>query len=152
MHTYIARMYSSYFPAVWNGNVHYGFAKQLARMWQAGRDFVAVTEDGAPLLHAEVEAAADWLPGAGCALANFEAMRAVFALPVVGRRASGRSVCSRFDWGFEDALVRRTAVTVTIDAALGPGLTPRRCGVVPDGGFELRGMLWRLSWPAPCRG
>src|SRR5882724_2942985 len=146
LHIYIPRIYSSYFPAVWNGNVHYGFAKKLARIWQEGAALV-VGEDGAPLLRADVEPAGDWWPGARCPLANFEAMRAVFALPVLGRRADGRYVCSRFDWAFGDALVRQAEARVCIEVPLGQGLTPRRCPIVREGAFELRGMLWRLSWP-----
>ena len=151
LHTFIARMYSSYFPAVWNGNAHYGFAKQVARMWREGAAFVAVDEDRRPLLHIEAEPAGDWTPGGGCPLANFEAMRAIFTLPVLGRRADGGYICSRFDWVFGDALVRPAVVRISIDASLGRGLTPRRCAAVPEGAFDLRGMLWRLSWPAPCQ-
>ncbi len=148
LHIYIPRIYSSYFPAVWNGNVHYGFAKRLARIRREAASFV-VAGDGAPLLRAEFEPAGDWLPGAHCPLEHFEAMRAVFALPVIGRRGDGRYVGSRFDWRFEDALVRRIGAQVWIEASLGQGLTPRRCPVEPESGFELRGMLWRLSWPVP---
>src|SRR5438094_115317 len=85
--------------------------------------FIAV----GPLRRAEFEPAGDWLPGAHCPLEHFEAMRAVFALPVIGRRGDGRYVGSRFDWRFEDALVRRIGAQVWIEASLGQGLTPRRC-------------------------
>src|SRR5882724_1686714 len=30
LHSYVPRMYSSYFPAVWHGNAHYGFSKEMA--------------------------------------------------------------------------------------------------------------------------
>jgi hypothetical protein len=150
LHIYIPRIYSSYFPAVWNGNVHYGFAKRLARIGSDGAA-VVVTEDGAPLLRAELTPAGDWLSGAHCSLAHFEAMCAVFALPVLGRRGDGRYVRSRFEWGFEDAAVRRIGGHVSIEASLGQGLTPRRCPVDPEGGFEVRGMLWRLTWPVSGR-
>jgi hypothetical protein len=151
LHIYIPRMYSSYFPAVWNGNAHYGFAKKLARMVQSGTDLAAFDEDETPLVRAEIEPAGEWLPGARCPLANFERMRAVFAFPVIGRRADGRYVCSRFDWAFNGALVRRVEAYISIDALLAPGLTPRRCRSATEGAFEVSGMRWRLTWPAPCR-
>jgi hypothetical protein len=37
LHAWVARMYSAYFPVVWDGNFRYGFAKETARMsWIAG--------------------------------------------------------------------------------------------------------------------
>jgi hypothetical protein len=150
LHTYIPRMYSSYFPAVWTGNMHYGFGKQMGHMQREGAAVLLRGDDDRPRLRVEVAATGGWVPGDHCRVANFEAMRAIFTMPVVGRRADGRYVCSRFDWGFGEALVREAEVHLVIEALLGPGLTPRHCPVVPGGAFELRGMLWRLSWPAPC--
>jgi hypothetical protein len=55
-------MYSSYFPAVWHGNAHYGFSKEVARMrWQGGI-FVATREDGSLLLHADTAASTGQTP------------------------------------------------------------------------------------------
>jgi len=54
-------------------------------------------------------------------------------------------------WAFGDALVRQAEARVRIEATLGQGLTPLHCPVVREGAFELCRMLWRLSWPSPCR-
>src|SRR5437870_8953193 len=89
LHSYVLRMYSSYFPAVWHGNVDYGFMKEMARMRWQGPVFLVTAEDGRLLLHADTEPAADWAPASRCKPPNFDAMRRVFAMPVIGRRAAG---------------------------------------------------------------
>jgi len=151
LHSYVPRMYSSYFPAVWHGNAHYGFSKELARMRWQGPVFLATAEDGSLLLHAETEAAGDWSPGARCDAPNFDAMRAVVALPVLGRRDDGTYVRSYFGWDFRDATVRPSDSCVSIDAPVLTGLRPRLCHDTASGTFEVRGMTWRLSWPSTVR-
>jgi len=123
----------------------------MARMRWQGPVFLVTAEDGRLLFHADTEPAADWAPASRCKPPNFEAMRRVFAMPVIGRRDDGSYVCSYFGWDFREALVRASDSFVSIDGPLLVGLTPRQCHDVPGGTFEVRGMLWRLSWPAPCR-
>lgn len=151
MHTYIPRMYSSYFPPTWNGNMYYGFAKEMARMHWQDSVFLITSEDDRLLLHATVQSGGRWLPGDTSTLDNFSAMREIFALPIVGRKADGTYVCSYFDWDFSAASVRPADACVGIDAPLLDGLVPRRCSAVPSGTFDIRGMVWKLSWPAPYR-
>jgi hypothetical protein len=151
VHIYVPRMYASYFPAVWSGNLNFGFAKQLATISRHGHVLLVTGEGGVPLLEADVEPAGDWLPGASCRLENFDAMRAAFALPVVGRRNDGTLVCSYFGWGFADTFVRPGDSCIVIHQPLVPGLAPQRRPDVPAGSFEVRGLLWQLSWPARCR-
>ncbi len=64
LHTFIPRMYSSYFPAVWHGNTYYGLAKEMATMWWQGPVFLATASSDALLLHAAVEGSGSWSPGA----------------------------------------------------------------------------------------
>ena len=118
--------------------------------WQ-GPVFLVTTEAGTLLLHAAVETGGGWCPGQACELPNFAAMQAVFDLPVVGRKANGAYVSSYFGWDFSTATVRAADSCIAIDAPFLEGLTPRRCHDVPSGTFEVRGMIWRLSWPAPSR-
>jgi len=56
-----------------------------------------------------------------------------------------------FDWNFSDALVRPADSWISIDAPLVDGLTPRVCYDVDAGTFDVRGMLWQLSWPLAYR-
>ena len=151
LHMYMVRMYSSYAIATWNGNFHYGFSKEMARLWWQGPVYIVTTENDVLLLHASVEAAGEWSGGDSCALPNFAAMRAIFALPVVGRKSNGAYVCSYFGWDFGEALVRPADACVAIDAPFVEGLTPRECHDAPSGTFQVRGMCWNLSWPSSCR-
>ena len=150
LHTYIPRMYSTYFPPTWSGNTYYGFGKEIARLRWQGPMFLITTEDDQLLLHVPVEISGSWVRGDACGLPNFEAMRDVFAMPIVGRKANGSYVCSQFGWDFSDALVRPASARISIDAPLVAGLTPRQCHGVPAGTFQVQGMIWRLSWPFPC--
>lgn len=147
LHTYIPRMYSSYFPPTWSGNAHYGFAKEMASLRWQGSVFL-ITTDETLLLHAAVEATGNWTSGSGCELPNFAAMSEIFCLPVVGRRTDGADICSFFGWDFSAAAIRPADAYVSIDAPLCDGLSPRRCHDVPSGTFEVCGMIWRLSWPS----
>ena len=151
VHTYMVRMYSGYTVATWNGNFHYGFSKETARLRWQGPMYIVTTEDDALLLHAAAQATGKWSAGESCALASFAAMRTIFAQPVVGRKSNGAYVCSYFGWDFGEALVRPADVWVSIDAPFVEGLTPRECYDVPSGTFQVRRMLWRLSWPSSCR-
>jgi hypothetical protein len=151
LHNWVPRMYSSYFPAVWHGNAHYGFGKELAHMRWQGPVFLATREDGTLLLHADTEPAGDWSPGARCEAPNFEGMRAVVALPVLGRLYDGTYVRSYFGWDFRDATVRPSDSCISIDGPVLTGLEPRRCHDTASGTFDVRGMTWRLSWPSTVR-
>jgi hypothetical protein len=78
-------------------------------------------------------------------------MRHVFALPIVGRRANGSYVASYFGWDFGAARVRPARAMLSIDTHLVEGLAPRSCSTVESGTFEVQRLIWRLSWPFPCR-
>lgn len=151
LHTFVPRMYSSFPPATWAGNAHYGLAKEPASMRWHRPLFVIATPGGGLLFHASVEPAGDWAPGPRAELANFAAMRAVFSLPVVGRRHDGTYVASYFGWDFGAARVRPARAWLSIDAALVEGLAPRWCTALAPGTFEVGRMTWKLSWPDACR-
>jgi len=95
---------ASYFPAVRNGNVHFGVAKELARLAWDGRAFAVRRDDGDVLLDAVTHATGPWTAARAGGPPGFEAMRAVFACPVVGRKGDGRYVRSAFGWDFADAV------------------------------------------------
>ena len=57
LHTYVPRMYSSYYPATWHGNASYGLAKEMAKMSWQGPGFLLASDDDALLLHAAVDTA-----------------------------------------------------------------------------------------------
>jgi hypothetical protein len=150
LHTYVPRMYSSLHPPVRDGNVHYGFNKALAELERQG-PIVTLTAAAGPLLwHAAVESSGGWCRAARAALPNLAALQAAFTLPNVGRKESGRYVRSYFGFDWQGAQVRPVRCAMSIDAPLVDGLAPQRCHSVAGGAFEVRGLLWRLSWPEPC--
>jgi hypothetical protein len=145
LHTFVPRMYSSYFPATWTGNAHYGFGKEMAAMQWQDALFVVATAAGETLFTSAVESVGDWVSGRGCDLPNFAAMRAVFTLPIVGRRSDGTFVASYFGWDFDVAQVRPARATLSIVAQLTGGLTPQTYAGLDSGTFEIRRMIWRLG-------
>ena len=151
LHTFVPRMYSSFFPATWAGNAHYGLGKEMGTMRWEGPLFAVATADGTPVFHASIEPVGEWEAGPRCDLPNFAAMRAVFALPVVGRRTDGTYVTSYFGWDFGAAQVRPARAALSINAGLAQGVNPHSCATVSSGTFEVRRMIWRLSWPVSCR-
>ena len=90
LYVYVARMYATYLPAVLAGNAYYGFGKEMATMGWRGRTFLIDGQDHRRLLHADAEPGGSWSAGSGCTLTNFDAVRATFALPVVGRTGRDR--------------------------------------------------------------
>jgi hypothetical protein len=151
LHTFVPRMYSSFFPATWAGNAHYGLGKEMGTMRWEGPLFAVATAEGTPVFHASIEPVGEWEAGPRCDLPNFAAMRAVFALPVVGRRTDGTYVTSYFGWDFGAARVRPARAALSINAGLAQGVNPHSCATVSSGTFEVRRMIWRLSWPVSCR-
>ncbi|HUE39916.1 MAG TPA: hypothetical protein VMR29_10450 [Candidatus Binatia bacterium] len=150
-HVFIARMFATFFPATWAGNAYYGLEKAIATILWHGTSYAISATDGTPLLHAVIEPTGEWEPATGCRLANFAGMRSVFALPVLGRRLDGTYVESHFGWDFGAAHVRPAGASVSIHARIVEGMAPRSCSSLGSATFEVRQMIWRLSWPAPLR-
>ena len=150
LHMYVPGIYASYFPTVWVGNAHYGLAKTLAHLdWQGGI-FVVTAPDGRLLGHAEVEAAGTWMTPPMGHLPVLDAVHALFAsFPVLGRRADGTLVTSRFAWDFGDASARPADTCVSLAAPLPPTVPAGYYPDVPGGSVEVRGMVWDLGWPTP---
>jgi len=137
---FVRGMACDFWPAVWNGNVYYGFMKQFARVRWDGRQFVSLGDGERTDFHAAVEKASSTTDGA------LEWIRAAAALPVLGRRADGTIVASRFDWDFSGAAVEPVSVRV-FDGAQFPELTAGAGASISQRGCRVRGMRWRLSWP-----
>ncbi len=151
VHTFVPRMYSSFYPATWAGNAHYGLAKQMTAMeWTGSRFAVAGPQDARPF-DASVEPAGEWMAGARCTLDHFLAMQTVFAYPVMGRRDDGTYISSHFGFDFPAARVRSAHAQLSVDPTLARGVPRRTCSSLPSATFEVAGLMWRLSWPAPCR-
>jgi hypothetical protein len=147
LHTYMARMYSSVPTSVLVGNTYYGFSKSLARMQWQGPIFLVTSADGALLLtHMAVEDGQGSPPAV-----NLASMRAALSLPIVGRKTDGSLICSYFGFDFSAGEVGAADACISIDAPIVAGLTPRTVYDSPSGTVRVRDVIWRLSWPFPCR-
>lgn len=148
-HLFFPRMCSSYFPAVSDGNVHYGLAKRLAHMTWRAPVFWMTDEDGRLLFHAAIEPSGPFADAAG--VDAFRAVHRLAALPVLGRCAGERLVTSYFDWDARGARARSVRARLAVADGLVPRLAARE-SLAGDGRLcEVSGMSWRLSWPLPCR-
>lgn len=145
LYTYVWHMRSSYFPAVWEGNARY-FAKALAAMRRFGDGCVVTDERGRPVLDACVRPAGDWRPGTA-ADASLDAIRDAFALPALGRPATGRWTASRFAWDFAHARVAPATATLALRGDLVGGPDAERHVLAAEEALAVRGMTWRLGWP-----
>jgi hypothetical protein len=148
LHTYVPRMLSSYFPAVWDGCIRYGYRKELAAMRWQGDTYLMTDANDALLFHAVREARGDWLPGASTEELTAP-LHAAFALPIVACKPDGRLVCAYWGWDLRDASVRAAACRVSIDGPLLAGLAPE-ASHHSDLTIDVRAMSWQLSLPFPC--
>jgi hypothetical protein len=148
-HLFFPRMCSSYFPAVSDGNVHYGLAKRLARMTWRPPFFWMTDENGRLLFHAAVEPTGPFGDAAG--VDAFRTAHRLAELPVLGRCAGERLVTSYFDWSAQGVRARPVRARLVWADGLVPGLGAHE-SLAGDGRLcEVSGMTWRLSWPLPCR-
>ena len=146
--TYVLSMHSTYFPAVWEGNTRY-FSKALGNMRWHGTAFVATTDAGAPLVDALVAPAGEWRPAADGTRDDVRPILDAVTLPIVGRPANGPLATTCFGWEFETASVRPVALSLAIAGALVGAETTREIAVPAGDALAVRGMTWRLGWPAP---
>lgn len=149
LHVVFPRMCSSYFPAVSDGNVHYGLAKRLADMTWRPPVFWMTSDTGRLLFHAVVEPTGAW--DAAAEVDGFRALHRVFTLPVLGRCAGERLVTSYFDWDVRGTRARATRARLTMSGELALGLGAREDVTLEGSMCEVSGMRWRLSWPLECR-
>jgi len=152
LHTWIPAMVSGYAPATWSGNALYGFGKRMGDVRRDGPFLLVTSEERALLLHATLEVRGAWGPAGADEPPALAFVREIFALPVVGRRADGTWACSYFGWDFAAARVRAADACVSVERPIVAGLPLGDYHDATAGTFEVEGMLWRLTWPMPCRG
>lgn len=141
---YLRGMACDFWPAAWNGNVYYGFMKQFARIEWDGRRFASRSAGERQDFLASVTAPSS-LPRSP---ETVRWLHDVVAQRVLGCRADGTFVESRFEWSFDDSNL--TAVDVEVRESLQfpelHALAPFRAVA----SYAVQRMRWRLSWPTPC--
>jgi len=141
LHLFVTGMACDFWPAVWNGNVYYGFKKRFARMGWSGDRFAVAGEAGHRPFDAVLHPRPDVPPA-------IHRIRAAAALPVLGYRMDGVFVRSRFDWDFRGAVVEGASLEIPQGQHL-PELPPTAHPVSNVDACRVRGMIWRLGWPEP---
>jgi len=132
-------------PAVWIGNVYYGFRKRFARMSGGGERFTVDEESHQPGFQAVLR------PPGKTAGSTLNRIRAAVALPVLGCRSDGMFVQSRFDWDFREAAVEAASLSLTVGEHFRE--LPLGAHSACHDAYRVDRMRWRLSWPtaAPSR-
>jgi hypothetical protein len=138
-HLFVSGMTCDFWPAVWNGNVYYGFRKRFAQMSWDREGFSVAGDDRGPGFRAVITSprpagngALDWI-------------RSAAALSVLGHREDRAFVSSRFEWDFDEATVE----AITLDLDFGPRFRELPLDIQSscDHACRVREMRWRLSWP-----
>ena len=128
--------------AVWNGNLHYGFAKQLAAIsWSGGR-FLMTDRRGGDLF------AASLLPSGVADPTALEWIQRSVALPVLGIREDGLAMHSRFEWDMSRGQTPPVAVSIAGRSDLRE--LPAGLDLSAANAYAVHRMRWRLSWPVPA--
>lgn len=138
---FVTGMTCDFWPAVWNGNVYYGFRKRFVSMTADGANFRVINDEGTPVF-----VAATTGPGVAHS-ATLEWIRSAVSLPIVGKRDDGVLVQSRFDWDFSEAAIDAASISVVVDQGFEE--LPATSGLECATACLVRQMRWRLSWPMP---
>lgn len=146
--TFVPAMGSGYFPAIWHGNHFYGFSKKPIAIERQGSLVWMNGPTGALWMHAAVAGeTARWSRRRHLACAALDEIEECLRLPILGQRSDGSIVRSWWDLSFRHALVRECGAWVAFEHAFVPDLPLGIHQAAPGHCVEVRGMLWRLSWP-----
>jgi len=139
-HLFIPGMMCDFVPAVWIGNVYYGFRKRFAQMNWDGERFSAAEENQQPSFWAALGSHRQ-APGSSLGW-----IRSAAALSVLSHRQDGLFVVSRFDWDFQEAAVEAASLHLTLGRQFRE-LPKGEYTACHDHAYRVRRMRWRLSWP-----
>lgn len=144
-YTYVLRMFCERFAPAAIGNSVYGLAKRLARMSWEDATFRVFDEAGQHLTRVSMTAEAGSDSAGAVALAT---VLDALSLPILGKKPNGAYASCDFGW---DATAARTqAIRTRMDCPTGlEGLAPGAYHSPPGLSCEVRGLVWRLSWPRP---
>jgi hypothetical protein len=138
-HLFVSGMTCDFWPAVWAGNVYYGYRKRHAQMtWDSQR--FCVTGEGQ---HHSFDAIVR--RRSTLSEEHFARIQSAAALPVLGSFQDGVLVRSRFEWDLREATIEDAALTLT----LSPDFRELPLGnhTHDSHAFFVRQMRWRVSWP-----
>jgi hypothetical protein len=163
-HTLVVRMYLDDETAIWIGNTFFGYAKEPGTSQESGSELtgIEVTQrdaGGTAKFHAVTAATGPAHPDAQAAttIPNYGAIKAILAMPIVGKHAVLGLVCSYFELNFTNAMV---APVRSAHEFLSPFVPPMAgwlslgtLSSVPDGAVGVQNVDWRIEQPPapPCQ-
>lgn len=147
---YAAGMYSSYLPSSWVGTVSYGYHKRPGALERRGAIHALTTPEEGLVFQATVEPSGPWRRSAEDGSGALATLRAIAALPWIGRKPNGLFVRSRAKWEVDEACVRPVEAQATVHKPLAPGLPTGDYETVRGASVEIHGMVWWLGFPRGC--
>ena len=167
-HNYVVRMYLDWQMGVDGGNLIYGYRKELGVLvrgtpaTQPPEFTFDVSQPNAARLHAEVTGLSAWMDdsAAQTALPNYQAMKMIFDMPVLGTwppsyGTASPYVCSYFIWKWDaPAQVRSASTQLRFMSEFVPNMTQwvgqGTMSSLADGDWGVDGLNWQLTTPKAC--
>ena len=166
-HDYVVRMYLDWQMGVDGGNLLYGYRKELGTLVQSASltqppEFIyKVTQGNAPRLTAQVTGQSAWMSDAAAktALANYEDMKTIFGMPILGTWPASYAtaspyVCSYFVFQWDAVSVRSASTSFQFESNFVPNMDPWvAAGTLynlKNGDFGVTGLSWQLTSPKTC--
>lgn len=163
-HNYVVRMYLTWQDGVDLGNLNAGLRKEFADI-----NFITPLPDvslkvveppatGTEMFHAQASGQSAWMneSAATTALTNFNAMKTIFQMPILGTYPYGGYVCSHFVWDFSDPAtqIRRSKSSFQVLKDLVPYMNQWvALGPVSNdtnGAFGVDQLKWLVTYSLPC--
>jgi hypothetical protein len=147
---YAAGMFSSSVPSNWVGTVSYGYHKRPGLLERRGAIYALTTPEDGLVFQATVEPSGPWRRSAEDGSGALSTLRAIAALPWIGRKPNGLYVRSPAKWEFDEACVRPVEAQATVRKPLASGFPTGDYETVRGASVEVRGMVWWLGFPRTC--
>jgi hypothetical protein len=157
-HTYVVRMYLDDWNAIGIGNLFFAYAKEWGTSQESGTE-VTETVAGSRHFHADIQPTGPWLPNAAAdaAIPNYQAIKTILGMPIVGRRSNGTLVCSYFEMRYDSVTVApvqsRHEFLQPFTPGMGGWIQLGTLSSVANGAIAIRDLNWRIRQPPPppCR-
>lgn len=168
-HNFVVRMYLDWQVGVDAGNLFYGYRKELADLVRSTPlphppEFILdISQGGVARFTAQITGISAWMDdyAANAGLTNYEAMKVIFDMPILGTWPASYGwassyVCSYFVWRWEAATVRvRSASTqLQFRSNFVPNMTQwvsaGAISSLSNGDWGVQGLTWQLTTPKTC--
>jgi hypothetical protein len=166
-HNYVVRMYLDWQMGVDGGNLLYGYRKEMADLARTPQlnqppEFIFdISQAKTARFTAQVTGVSAWMDdqSAKTALTNYEAMKVIFDMPILGTWPASYGmaspyVCSYFVWTWQGATVRSASTRLQFLSEFVPNMTQwvaaGPISNLPNGDWGVQGLTWQLTSPKTC--